>query len=159
METEKNEPIESTQVYVSEDARSPLPEKKKPKRIFVVLIVIVVLLMVGWFLIRQGTSSRFTQIIPQPVIPQAQVTINSTGFLPQTLLIKKGTQVTWINTDKKSHQVVSDPHPVHSQLPALNETKPITSNSSYSYIFSTSGTFTYHDEQNPLKFKGTVVVN
>lgn len=94
---------------------------------------------------------------PLKSFPQAQITITSQGFDPQTLLIKKGTRVTWINQDTSLHQLSSDPHPLHSSLPSLSSSA-LQKNQSYSFTFDSTGNFTYHDEKNPLKLKGTVVV-
>ena len=131
------------------------------------LVIALALVLGGYYYLSYSQGSLSLKLpTPQPAVSpvpptatsQAQITISSKGFLPQTLLVKKGTKVTWTNTDKKPHQIFSDPHPSHSKLPALNQAKPLTPNSSDSYTFTTIGTFTYHDEENPLKFKGVVIV-
>lgn len=113
-----------------------------------------------------------TQTKPQPIptptpkeetkVPKAAsevvVTITNAGFVPQTVRIKKGTQVTWTNTEKNPHWVASDPHPTHTGLPGFDSLSALTANDSYTYTFDKTGTFTYHDYLNPLKFKGTVIV-
>jgi hypothetical protein len=54
--------------------------------------------------------------------------------------------------------VASDPYPSNDKLPGLNSQSSLAPNSSFTYIFEQSGTFTYHDAQNPLKVLGTIQV-
>jgi plastocyanin len=95
--------------------------------------------------------------IPSPV-PTAVVEITKDGFVPQTIRVVKGTQVTWINQDTKPHWVISDPHPTHHTLSTLNSGQALMPQDSFSYTFESQGTFSYHDELNPLKILGEVVV-
>lgn len=94
------------------------------------------------------------------VVPalEAEVTINQEGFLPATILIKKGTQVTWVNNDSQSHQIASDPHPTHTNLAGFEADESLLTNDSFTFTFEEVGTFTYHDCLKPLDFKGTVIV-
>ncbi len=95
---------------------------------------------------------------PQPVVvKQAAVRISATGFMPATIEVQKGMTVTWTNLDKKSHQVASNPHPTHTLLPEL-VSDPLLTNDTFTFTFNKTGTFTYHDHLNPLKFQGTVIV-
>lgn len=50
----------------------------------------------------------------------ATVEIRSTGFNPTFVVIAPGGRITFRNRDDASHQVVSDPHPDHTNCPALN---------------------------------------
>jgi plastocyanin len=53
---------------------------------------------------------------------------NATTFLllnnavcPQTMTVAKGTRVTFINNDTRTHDMESDPHPEHTDCPELNQ--------------------------------------
>lgn len=172
MTKETNEPTEEVTTYVSKKF-SPLSPGKK--RLILGAIFLVVLLGIGWFLNQQGILSKISQNArqlwqeflslesptvssPTSQIPTAQVTITEQGFVPQTILIKKGSTVNWTNRNNKPHQIASDPHPTHSLLPALGQGKLLPAGSSFTLTFDRTGTFTYHDEENPLKFKGVVIV-
>lgn len=87
--------------------------------------------------------------------PNASVEITSEGFVPQTIRIKKGSTITWTNNDAQPHQTASDPKNVES---ALNSEEPLTQGDSYAATFDDAGTFTYHDELNPVSLRATVVV-
>ncbi|MBW3538538.1 cupredoxin domain-containing protein, partial [Candidatus Parcubacteria bacterium] len=85
------------------------------------------------------------------------VTITDQGFVPATVQVPAGSRVTWTNSDAAAHQVAADPHPTHDSLPGL-QSIALGKGGSFSHTFDAPGTYTYHDHQNPLKFRGTVVV-
>lgn len=89
---------------------------------------------------------------------EAAVSITKEGFSPATIKVKKGTSVTWTNNDTANHQVSSDPHPTHDQLPELGDGDLTASGESFSFVFDKTGEFTYHDNLNPLTFQGKVIV-
>lgn len=88
----------------------------------------------------------------------ATVTITDTGFVPQTIKIKKGQTVQWVNNGITPHQVASDPYPDHSALPHLFAESPLGTDESFSYTFEDTGTYTYHDQLKPAELTGTVIV-
>ena len=47
------------------------------------------------------------------------VVMNNT-ICPQTLTVARGSQLTIINQDSRTHDMTSDPHPEHTQCPELN---------------------------------------
>lgn len=67
---------------------------------------------------------------------RATITIQGVAFAPKTLTVKKGTTVTWKNNDSVPHTVTGDAGGPSSQQLANGQ--------SYSYTFSTIGTFPYH---------------
>ena len=132
------------------------------KWINVSLAVILVAAVLGliWLLyFNNQRTKETTKTTPSPAIAasEAKVSITKDGFVPATISIKKGSQVTWANQDSSSHQIASDPHPTHTSLKALLSDQ-LAKDDSFSFIFEKAGTFTYHDELNPLKFQGTVKV-
>jgi len=54
--------------------------------------------------------------------------------------------------------VASDPYPLDNALKELGKARILSNNDTFSFTFDQSGTFTYHDDLNPMKFKGSVVV-
>ena len=89
---------------------------------------------------------------------KSTINIKEDGFTPATLLIKKGSSVKWVNLDSAAHKIVSDPHPIHDQLPDLISPTLSSTGSAFIYNFNKTGTFTYHDERNLFKLKGTIIV-
>ena len=146
----------------------------KNNKTMTVFVIGVVLLVVGVAVLLVVTRSNHQQqtLLPQsgsdskdsqsetalPPHNESMVRITSSGFEPATIIVKKGDSLRFVNQDQKVHRIVSDPHPTHALLPGFDSIEPLEQAESYSFIFEKTGTFTYHDELNPLTLKGTVVV-
>lgn len=129
------------------------------------LALLLLVLLIGLFAIliyaqvnKKTTPKGPEQPVVTKIVSPAQVSIAKNGFVPQTIQVKKGQSITWTNTDKNPHQVASDPHPTHTNLPGFDGQEALATNDSFTYTFEKVGTFTYHDNLNPLKFRGTVLV-
>ena len=48
-------------------------------------------------------------------------TISSAGVSPKSLTVPAGTRVTFTNSDIRTHDMESDPHPVHTDCPEINQ--------------------------------------
>jgi plastocyanin len=48
------------------------------------------------------------------------VTITASGANPRELRVPVGAQVAFVNQDNRSHQMMSDPHPLHTDCPEIN---------------------------------------
>ncbi|TSC71708.1 MAG: plastocyanin-like protein [Parcubacteria group bacterium Gr01-1014_38] len=93
-----------------------------------------------------------------PTVPTsgATVSIATTGFSPATVSVPVNGTVTFTNSDTQSHQVSSDPHPIHTNYPPLNG-DVLAPGQSRTVTFTQAGTFGYHDHLNP-GLRGTVTV-
>lgn len=80
------------------------------------------------------------------------ISIVNFAFSPAVLNIKKGDTVMWTNTDSAPHTVTGDstsgPH-----------SGTMKQGDSYSFIFNTTGTFTYHCQIHPMMTAKVIVVN
>ena len=60
-----------------------------------------------------------------PAAPPASsaftVTLTASGATPKELRVPLGSRVTFVNQDSRSHQMMSAPHPMHTDCPAINE--------------------------------------
>ncbi|MFF4410599.1 cupredoxin family copper-binding protein [Streptomyces sp. NPDC001262] len=80
-----------------------------------------------------------------------QVAIVNYAYAPATLTVSRGTTVTWSNSDTAPHTITSSVSgPLDS--PMLNQ------GDSFSFTFSSAGTFSYYCTVHPT-MKGTVVVS
>ncbi len=102
-----------------------------------------------------ATQSQFPSSSPS-AMEEKKITVNKNGFAPQTIKIKAGTKVTFVNQSGDTISVNSDPHPTHTLFPFLN-IGIINDGASASITFDKAGTFTYHNHLNPSQ-TGTVVV-
>ncbi|MBC7836439.1 hypothetical protein H7X87_01530 [Acetobacteraceae bacterium] len=98
----------------------------------------------------------------------ATVTLNSSGFSPKSVTVKKGGTVTWTNGGSGSMWVGSASHPTHTAYSGttLQEHCADGDNDSfdqcengttYSFTFDKVGTWNYHNHSNSSQF-GSVVV-
>jgi plastocyanin len=128
-----------------------------PAFFLIIAFVVVVAVLVGFlYFNKQKEESNSSKKTTQSVVAAA-VSITRDGFVPATIQIKKGNQVTWTNNDTNPHQVITDPHPSHTNLKNLDG-DPLAAGESFTFTFEKTGTYGYHDEMNPLNTKGTVIV-
>lgn len=96
------------------------------------------------------------------------VTYTANGFVPTSLSVAKGTVVIFINESGKNMWIGADEHPTHTGYDSTskNEHCPNTANTafdqcapgaSYTFIFTTVGTWGYHNHVS-ANHKGIVVV-
>ena len=159
MEPKNNTPTPTPQ-------QQPVPvmgqAKKSPVQMLVVIGLVVLVAIVAIIMWAHGskktpTPSSSTSAVSN--LPAAKVSISATdGFSPATVKIKKGQSVSWTNQDSKPHQIATDPYPAENGLPGFVEESPLLAGDSYTFNFSKTGTYTYHDHLNPLTLKGTVIV-
>ncbi len=78
-----------------------------------------------------------------------QVHIDNFQFSPATLTVPKGTTVTWINQDDMVHTVTS--------AAQVFSSASLETDDSFSYTFTTPGTYTYYCKLHP-RMTATVIV-
>lgn len=101
-----------------------------------------------------GTNNQTTTGSTQP--QNVAVSIENNAVNPASVTISVGDTVVWLNKDQAKHHISSDPHPSHTALPGL-ESADLSNNETYSFKFTQTGTWGYHDHLNP-SIKGTVIV-
>ena len=84
------------------------------------------------------------------------VSVTATGFSPATVTVSIGTTVTWTNNAGSDVRVASDPHPTLTDLPGL-DSKALAKGATYSFTFTQTGTWGYHNFLEPTQ-KGIVIV-
>jgi amicyanin len=89
-------------------------------------------------------------LVARATSPATAVSIDNFTFTPQTLTVKAGTTVTWINKD-------DIPHGIASANNAFTKSKALDTDDSYSFTFTTPGTYQYFCYVHP-HMTGTVVV-
>jgi plastocyanin len=133
------------------------------KRKIIVVAIVVAVLVVGVvaFAVTNQSSKTDTKTSssqePQQIIT-ANVAITAASVSPATVEIKKGQSVTWKNDDTKDHQIAADPYPTNSSLPDLGKSVVLKPGDTFTYIYESAGSFSYHDNLDPYKIKGVVVV-
>jgi plastocyanin len=82
--------------------------------------------------------------------PAGAISIDNFTFGPQTLTVKPGTTVTWTNKD-------DIPHGIASSNNAFAKSKALDTDDSYSFTFTTPGSYQYFCYIHP-HMVGTIVV-
>lgn len=118
------------------------------------MIGLVILLVVigGWLALgkkKPATTSSDTTAVASA----NSVAINGMAFLPNSIKVKVGTTVTWTNQDPYAHTVTGD----GSNIPKGFDSGNLGTGKSYSYTFTSPGTFTYHCTIHP-QLIGSVTV-
>jgi plastocyanin len=78
-----------------------------------------------------------------------EVWIQNMAFNPSTITIYTGTSIIWTNMDGNTHHVTSDT--------GLFDSGDLNPNGTYSYMFSTAGSYSYHCSIHPA-MTATVIV-
>ena len=136
-----------------------------PQRWHVIIAVIIVLAVGGWFILGHSSSpspsasptpSASMSMAPQPSsqsTPAATsaVTISNFAFSPANITVKAGTKVTWTNADTAGHTVTE------TDSTAGPKSSTLSKGQSYSFTFTTPGTYHYDCSIHPY-MTGTVTV-
>lgn len=92
----------------------------------------------------------------------ATITIGSNGAVsPVQVTINVGQSVTFVNSDGKAHTMDSDPHPSHTDCPAINAVGALAAGQTKaSDALTTARTCGYHDHNDAgnANLKGTIVI-
>jgi plastocyanin len=73
-----------------------------------------------------GSSSSSSSPSPSgactPSSSPNTLVIQNNTICPSALTVSRGTQITILNSDSRTHDMASDPHPEHTDCPELNQT-------------------------------------
>ena len=134
------------------------PASNSSKNLVYLLLAIFIVLVLGVVWIVTSNKPKTTNIISSLTkIKPAVVSITSTGFMPTTISVKVNQAVEWTNNSSANHIIATDPYPTDNGVTGF-KSGLINLSDTYSFVFPKAGTYTYHDDLNPYKFKGVVVV-
>ena len=94
--------------------------------------------------------------------PTTTITITSAGVSPKSITVARGTQVTFVNSDSRPHDMASDPHPTHGSCPEIeNGVGFMTAGQTkQTGNLNTARTCSYHDHNRDTdtSLQGTIVI-
>ena len=67
-----------------------------------------------------SSSSSSTAPTLSTAVTTTTITITAAGVSPNNIEVTQGSRVLFVNSDTKSHNMVSDPHPEHTDCPPIN---------------------------------------
>lgn len=80
----------------------------------------------------------------------ATITIANGGVNPASVAISVGQSVTFVNNDSRGRQIASDPHPNHTDCPAINAVGLLQPGQSRpTHALTTVRTCGFHDHDDP----------
>ncbi len=132
------------------------------KSLPVIIAVIVLVIGIPVYLLARSSDStpeNSSTSIPQTSTPATStnlITYTNTGFVPTTLTIKSGNQVSIKNDSSRELQFDSDPHPDHTDNPELN-IGSIPGGETKTFTVNRTGTHGYHNHKNDSD-RGTLIV-
>lgn len=92
----------------------------------------------------------------------ATITIGANGSVsPSQVTVAVGQSVTFVNSDTRSHDMESDPHPAHTACPSIGNVGQLQAGQSKTtFGFSNTGTCGYHDHNDSTNsgLQGRIVV-
>lgn len=155
-------------------------------KIAIAIIVLVIALIAGYFLFVRTASAPTIEQPAAPIeattsasaattsslpAPAAIVTYTDQGFSPNSVTVKKGQTVEFVNRSAGSMWIASNPHPIHSGYSgttmsqhcpdttgtAFDECTLVGAGGTYSFTFQKVGSWGYHNHADHT-VTGTVVV-
>ena len=155
------------------------------KNWIIVIVVIILIVAIGWWIKSDKqaepdteTAVENTMPVPGSTVPETTVESSETvviygdtGFSPSSVEIRAGETVKFINQSAGKMWVASAMHPTHTAYSGstLAQHCPDTDNNdfdqctasdsgtSWSFTFTKTGTWKYHEHTNPSRF-GTIIV-
>ncbi len=136
------------------------------EQMLMIVLVIILCLTALWAIGCGGGGGSYNSGTPTTPSTStgnvgATITLSSTGLSSSTPRINLGDRVRFVNNDSKTHQILTTPHLVHTDCPALNSVGSLAPGQS-----GTSDALTavrgcgFHDHLNPDNndFRGQVLV-
>lgn len=68
-----------------------------------------------------SSSSSSTAPSSTPPTATTTITISNNAVSPSSIVVARGSQVTFVNADSRVHEMDSDPHPEHTDCPEINQ--------------------------------------
>lgn len=122
-----------------------------------IITTVLVMLLTSYLYLRDNNPLKPVFSRSQSLLP-AEVAITKDGFVPSTITITTGQQVTFVNHDSNIHRVIPSSKGSKTILPQIDN-EPLQPTDSFSFSFEETGTFVLSDEVNSEKYKATIIVD
>ena len=114
-----------------------------------------------------GSSGPSTPSSPVPTATPppggaATVTISGGVVSPRQVEINVGQRVAFVNNDSAAHEIASNPHPIHTDCPPINEVGGLAPGQArLTGAFTIARTCGYHDHGQPdnTNLQGTIIIH
>lgn len=134
-------------------------------------VVVILFLGIGAFVFFQNTpakndstsssiSTNTENTSSSEVKDAVTITYTSSGFSPNTVIVKSGGLITWMNNSDGQVQVGANPHPIHTgnkEITGNEFTLDLDKGQQKTMTVNKTGTFGYHNHINADE-TGTIIV-
>lgn len=79
-----------------------------------------------------------------------QIIYTNQGYSPSSLQVPLGARVSFVNNSDIPMWTASDPHPTHTDYPAFDAKADFLKGQSYTFVFTKTGTFGYHNHERSI---------
>ncbi len=117
--------------------------------------------LVGLAACGGGDGSTPTSPGSNPGPSGATITIAEGRVTPASVTINVGQSVTFVNNNGRGHNVTSDPHPNHTDCPAINAVGNMTNGQTrLTNALTTARTCGFHNHDDPdnANFRGSIII-
>jgi plastocyanin len=147
----------------------------KGAKIIIAVVVVAIIAFGAWWLMKDknkdnsapeqnsGQNSSTNQPenstsgqAPNTENVAATITYDGSSFMVSTTTVKSGSTVKVVNRSQDEINFDSNPHPVHTDNPELNQ-GDIEAGKSKTFVLTTKGTWGFHNHYNPSQ-KGEISV-
>lgn len=126
----------------------------KTKIIVAVTLVLIVTLGTRYYMIKKESATA--SAVPASMPPDT-VYITDDGFVPDTLKVKVGTEIVFLNKTNEWRWPASDLHPVHNLYPEFDPKTAIGPGAEWRFKFDKIGSWGMHDHLAPY-IVGKIIV-
>jgi plastocyanin len=110
-----------------------------------------------------GSSTSSGGTSPSPTSPGGAptITIANNAVSPRNITVTRGSAVTFVNSDTQPHDMESDPHPVHTDCPEINQVGLLSPGQSRrTGTLNIARTCGYHDHNRDMEesLQGTITI-
>lgn len=123
---------------------------KKPIQILFIMGVFLLILFGGWKLSSTSSGpaptqpSTTTETLPEGEVV-AEVLMGEDGYEPNTVTLKAGQAVRFVNKSSGNRWPASNIHPTHELYPEFDPKKELKPGETWTFTFHNKGTWRMHD--------------
>ena len=117
-------------------------------------------LAVGCSRYGSGTSPSPTPVPSNPT-STTTITISNDAVSPKAIVVPQGSQVMFVNSDTRPHEMNSNPHPEHTDCPEINQVgflNPGQSRQTGNLIVAKTCGYHDHDAAEVQSLQGTITI-
>ncbi len=119
--------------------------------------IVAPLIIISLVLLSACAAAEKPAVVPSDTTGAMQIQMVASGFDPDTVTVKRGARVCFVNADTQARWPASNIHPTHEIYSDFDPKKPVRAGDTWCFAFTKPGIWKFHDHLLP-EFAGTVTV-